>query len=58
MALPLAKPLDVIGVAPLGAALQGSVSTSLLKTRRLVTLLLRDGDAGDDGGAGNQLRTD
>jgi quercetin dioxygenase-like cupin family protein len=125
MALPHAHPLDVIGVAPLGAALQGSVSTSLLKTGRLqllhlvlparrdqpehhvhtectihclegdvevrmpggtrrlapgqlvvlpaqqkhslsarvdsavlLTLLLHDGDAGDGGGAGNQLRTD
>ena len=125
MALPHAQPLDVIGAAPSGAALPGSVSTSLLKTRRLqllhlvlparrdqpehhvddectihclegdvevrmpggtrrlgpgqlvvlpaqqkhslsaradsavlVTLLLRDGDAGDGGGAGNQLRTD
>ncbi|MBL0730635.1 cupin domain-containing protein [Piscinibacter sp. HJYY11] len=125
MALPHAQPLDVIGVAPLGAALKDSVSTSLLKTRRLqllhlvlparrdqpehhvddectihclegdvevrmpggtrrlgpgqlvvlpaqqkhslsaradsavlVTLLLRDGDAGDGGGAGNQVPAD
>jgi quercetin dioxygenase-like cupin family protein len=122
MALAHARLLDIIGVAPLGPALQDAVSTSLLKTKRLqllhlvlpahrdraehavedectvhclegdvevrmpggtrrlgpnqlvvlpakqrhslsartdsavlVTLLLRDGDAGDGGGAGNHL---
>jgi quercetin dioxygenase-like cupin family protein len=119
MALPHAKPLDIINVAPLGDKLKDAVSTSLIKTDRvqllhmvlpahkdqpfhhvddectvhclegtvevvmgagvrrldagnvlvlparqehslrartdcavLVTLLLRDGDAGDQGGAG------
>jgi quercetin dioxygenase-like cupin family protein len=122
MALPHARPLDIINVAPLGDKLQDSVSTSLIKTGRiqllhmvlpahrdqpfhhvddectihclegvvevvmgvgtkqlkagnvivlpakeshslrartdcavLVTLLLREGDAGNQGGAGNQL---
>jgi len=40
MALPHAHPLDVINVAPLGAELQGTVSTSLIKTRRLQLLHL------------------
>ena len=35
MALPHAQPLDVIGIRPLGAALAGAVSTSLVKTSRL-----------------------
>ena len=122
MALPHARPLDVIGIGPLGPAAKEAVSTSLLKTSRLqllhlvlpahkdqpehhvddecviqclegtvevrmaggvrsldagqlvvlparqrhslsartdsavlVTLLLRDGDAGSGGGAGNRL---
>ena len=38
MALPHAQPLDVISVRPLGAGLQGAVSTSLLKTDRLQLL--------------------
>jgi len=124
MALPHAQPLDVIRIGPLGSAVQGAVSTSLLKTERLqllhlvlparrdqpehqvddectiqclegdvevlmpggtrrlgpgqlvvlpaqqrhslsarvdsavlVTLLLKDGDAGDGGGAGNRVPT-
>ncbi len=40
MALPHAQPLDVIAIAPLGAALRGAVSTSLLKTERLQLLHL------------------
>ncbi|WP_332814010.1 cupin domain-containing protein [Ramlibacter sp.] len=40
MALPHAQPMDVINVAPLGAALGGAVSTSLIKTRRLQLLHL------------------
>lgn len=40
MALPHAQPLDVISVAPLGDKLAGSVSTSLIKTRRLQLLHL------------------
>ena len=40
MALPHAQPLDVINVAPLGDQLQGTVSTSLLKTDRLQLLHL------------------
>jgi quercetin dioxygenase-like cupin family protein len=40
MALPHAHPLDVINVAPLGAELQGTVSTSLIKTSRLQLLHL------------------
>ena len=40
MALPHAHPLDVINVAPLGAELQGTVSTSLIKTRRVQLLHL------------------
>ena len=122
MALPHARPLDVIDIGPLGDAVHDAVSTSLLKTQRLqllhlvlparrdqpahhvedectihclegdvevrmpggvrrlgpgqlvvlpaaqrhslgarvdsavlVTLLLRDGDAGDGGGAGNRV---
>lgn len=35
MALPHAKPMDIISVAPLGDALAQSVSTSLIKTDRL-----------------------
>ena len=35
MALPHAKHLDVINVAPLGDALNGQVSTSLIKTERI-----------------------
>ena len=35
MALPHARPLDVIDIRPLGAALHDSVSTSLIKTDRL-----------------------
>jgi quercetin dioxygenase-like cupin family protein len=38
MALPHAGLLDVINVAPLGAALDGTVSTSLIKTGRLQLL--------------------
>lgn len=38
MALPHAKHLDVINVAPLGNQLQGTVSTSLIKTDRLQLL--------------------
>ena len=40
MAIPHARPLDVIRVAPLGAALQEAVSTSLIKTDRLQLLHL------------------
>lgn len=40
MALPHAAPLDVISVAPLGAALTGTVSTSLVKTGRIQLLHL------------------
>lgn len=40
MALPHAEPMDVINVAPLGDQLQGTVSTSLLKTSRLQLLHL------------------
>jgi quercetin dioxygenase-like cupin family protein len=40
MALPHAQPLDVINVAPLGAELQGTVSTSLIKTGRIQLLHL------------------
>lgn len=40
MALPHAQPLDVISVRPLGEALAGAVSTSLLKTDRLQLLHL------------------
>lgn len=40
MALPHAGPLDVIAVRPLGAALAGARSTSLIKTRRLQLLHL------------------
>ena len=35
MALPHARPLDVISVTPLGPKLSGAVSTSLLKTERI-----------------------
>lgn len=40
MALPHAQPMDVISVAPLGRALGGAVSTSLIKTGRLQLLHL------------------
>ena len=40
MALPHAKHLDVINVGPLGEALQGQVSTSLIKTDRIQLLHL------------------
>ena len=40
MALPHAQLLDVINVAPLGAELPGTVSTSLIKTDRLQLLHL------------------
>ena len=40
MALPHAKPLDVINVAPLGPELHGTVSTSLIKTDRIQLLHL------------------
>lgn len=40
MALPHAHLLDVIGLGPLGPALQDAVSTSLLKTERLQLLHL------------------
>ena len=40
MALPHAKPLDIINVAPLGDALRNAVSTSLIKTDRLQLLHL------------------
>lgn len=40
MALPHAQPMDVINVAPLGQALGGAVSTSLIKTGRLQLLHL------------------
>ena len=45
MALPHARPLDVIRIAPLGPALRDAVSTSLLKTDRLQLqhLVLRAG---------------
>ncbi|MBA2964229.1 MULTISPECIES: cupin domain-containing protein [Ramlibacter] len=38
MALPHAQPLDIVNVAPLGAALGNAVSTSLIKTGRLQLL--------------------
>ena len=40
MALPHAKLLDVINVAPLGDRLDGQVSTSLIKTERIQLLHL------------------
>lgn len=40
MALPHAHPLDVINVAPMGDALDGQVSTSLIKTDRIQLLHL------------------
>lgn len=40
MALPHANLLDTINVAPLGAELEGTVSTSLIKTDRLQLLHL------------------
>jgi quercetin dioxygenase-like cupin family protein len=40
MALPHAQHLDVINVGPLGEALNGTVSTSLIKTERLQLLHL------------------
>ena len=40
MALPHAQPLDVISVRPLGPALHGAVSTSLLKTEWIQLLHL------------------
>lgn len=46
MALPHAQPLDVVRVRPLGQALTGTPSTSLIKTRRmqLLHLVLRARD--------------
>lgn len=46
MALPHARPLDVIDVRPLGDALADAVTTSLLKTStmQLMRLVLRSGD--------------
>ena len=43
MALPHARPLDVVSVRPLGDALRDAVSTSLVKTERvqLLHLVLR-----------------
>jgi quercetin dioxygenase-like cupin family protein len=38
MALPHARPFDIIHVGPLGQGLQGAVSTSLIKTDRLQLL--------------------
>jgi quercetin dioxygenase-like cupin family protein len=38
MALPHAKPLDVINVGPFGKELEGQVSTSLIKTGRIQLL--------------------
>jgi len=38
MALPHAQPLDIVNVAPQGEKLQGSVSTSLIKTERIQLL--------------------
>jgi quercetin dioxygenase-like cupin family protein len=38
MALPHAKPLDVINVGPFGKELDGQVSTSLIKTERMQLL--------------------
>lgn len=38
MALPHARPLDVIDVSPLGTGLADAVSTSLIKTERLQLL--------------------
>ncbi|MEO5844109.1 MAG: cupin, partial [Caldimonas sp.] len=40
MALPHASVLDIIAIGPLGPALQGAVSTSLIKTDRLQLLHL------------------
>ena len=40
MALPHAQPLDIINVSPLGDQLQGTVSTSLIKTGRVQLLHL------------------
>lgn len=40
MALPHARPLDVINVSPLGGGLAGAASTSLIKTGRLQLLHL------------------
>lgn len=40
MALPHAQPLDVVAVRPLGEALRGTPSTSLIKTERLQLLHL------------------
>lgn len=40
MALPHAQPLDIVNVGPLGPALQGAVSTSLIKTGRMQLLHL------------------
>ena len=40
MALPHAKPLDVVSVAPLGPALDDALSTSLIKTAQLQLLHL------------------
>ena len=38
MALPHAKPLDVINIGPFGKELEGQVSTSLIKTGRIQLL--------------------
>ena len=45
MALPHAQPLDIIDVHPLGAALGGAITTSLIKTPtiQLMRLVLRAG---------------
>lgn len=40
MALPHAQPMDVINVGPFGDELHGTVSTSLIKTRRIQLLHL------------------
>ena len=44
MALPHAQPMDVINVGPLGEELQGTVSTSLIKTAsiQLLHMVLRE----------------
>ncbi len=46
MALPHARPLDTIDLRPLGDALAGAVTTSLLKTRslQLMRVVLRRGE--------------
>lgn len=47
MALPHARPLDIIDVRPFGPGLRDAVTTSLLKTPglQLMRLVLRAGDA-------------